>query len=341
MNERTNPIKIAIVNEGDIVTKELIKIIEERKFPVESIDFIAPAGTEGKILHYKNESRIVTTIYQDSFVDIDLAFFLLPKEEMDEVYPLASSTGTFVIDVKGALTNYEKIPLTIPGINTFSLTDYEEKIVCVPSSLSIQLSTILHPIQKKYGLSRVIVSTYQSVSNKGEESIDELARQTISLLNFQEIDLDNQNNRIAFNCLLDTDRLDHEGYSKEEKDVELQVKRILKQDSLKISINNVFVPVFHCDCLSVNIETVEKIPPNQLKNIFSDSENIISFDNHSQWGHPTSNMAANRDEIFVARIREDRSTHKGINLWCVMDNLRKGAALTAVQIAEEIIRLNH
>jgi aspartate-semialdehyde dehydrogenase len=335
-----NSLKIAIVNPGDIFAKELISIIEERNFPFISLDIISPQGSEGRIIQCKNENKLVTPIYKDSFEDIDLAFFILNKEDTELFLPMTRRANTYVIDVLGSLRYEENIPLANPEINIELLTTNKTKIVCVPSSISIQLSSILYPIQKQYGLERVIVSTYQSVSSKGEEAIDQLAKQTIALLNLENIDTEDQNQRIAFNCLPESESIETNGYTRFENETSNQIKRLLNKDNLNITINSVTIPVFHCDGLSVNIETTEKIPKDQLKNIFKNYPCIASDYIDENTLFPSPKTAANRDEIFVGRIREDKSTEKSINLWCVMDNLRKGSALTAVRIAEELIELD-
>lgn len=336
----TTPLKIAIVNPGDIFAKELISIIEERDFPVSSLEILSPPGTEGRIIQTKNENKLVTPIFENSLLDIDLAFFILKKEETESLISINRNSRTFIIDVNGSLNSNTDIPLAIPEINTEMIKENRSRIVSVPKSISIQLSTILYPIHQQYGIKRVIVSTYQSISNKGEEAIDQLARQTISLLNFDSTDQEDIQPRMAFNCHIDSENIDQDGYSEQENTIANQTRKLLDQKDLNITINTVTVPVFHCDSLSLNIETVKKIPKTQLKKLFCNEDCIISEYGDYAANFPTPNMAANKDEIFVGRIREDKSTTNGINMWCVMDNLRKGSALTALRIAEKLIDLD-
>ncbi|MBU1626557.1 aspartate-semialdehyde dehydrogenase [bacterium] len=334
------PLSIAIVNPGDIITKELITIIEESDLDVNLIDFISPKGTEGKILQYNDENRIVTSIFQDSFVGIDLAFFILSKQDAENLLPLTLLSKTFVIDVLGSLIHTDNIPLALPEINSHVLTNTKNRIICVPTSISIQLSMILFPIQQQFGLKRVIVSTYQSVSGKGEHYINQLAKQTISLLNFEGLDQCDENQKLAFNCLPESEDIEQDGYSKQESDIEFQVKSLLDQDNLNITVNSITIPVFHCDCLSVNIETLQKIPKDHLKNLYHNSAGIKSVNDDKSPLYPTPMLAANQNMILVGKIREDKTVDNGINLWCVMDNLRKGSAHTAVKIAEELTHMN-
>ena len=345
-NNNLNPmknkklLKVAVVSPGNIISKELVSILENRNFPIETIEFISPPGTEGKILQHKNENRIVTPILKDSFLDLDLAFFLL-KEKINSIFKNTETNKTLFIDVMGSDVSINDIPLIVPEINSHILKNKDVRIISVPSSIAIQLSTILFPIKLKYGLRRVIVSTYRSVSNYGEEAIDKLARQTVSLLNFEESNSEQKTDRIAFNCIPEPTGGDEDDYSKDEKKAEYQLKKLLGQDQLNISINSATVPVFHCDSMFVNIETEDEIPGTQLKNLFKNTSCIINVDDNGIKLYPTSSIAANKDEIFIGRLRKDRSTAKGINLWSVMDNLRKGSALTAVHIAEELVKLNY
>jgi aspartate-semialdehyde dehydrogenase len=330
-------LNIAVVNPGDIVAKELIAIIQERNLQINSIDFIAPEGTDGKIIHYKEENRLITSIFKHSFVDIDIAFFILPTEQAINTLPLTLNSNTYVIDILGSLINSKNTQIAFPEINLHSLTLNKNRIISVPNSLTIQLSSILYPIQQQFGLKRVIASIYQSVSGKGESYIEELAKQTVSLINFEGLDQYEHIQRIAFNCIPETESIDQDGYSEKENNIVFQIKKLLDQDNLKISVNLVTVPVFHCDSLYINIETVNKIPKFLLNNLFKNIPNQISTQDNNNPLYPTPLSTANQDKIFVSKIKEDRSSDNGINIWCVMDNLRNGPAKTAVKIAEELL----
>jgi aspartate-semialdehyde dehydrogenase len=342
MPKNKHPLKIAIVNSGDIFAKELINVIESRELSVSSIDFISPLGTEGKIIHYKNKNHLITPIFEYSFLDTDLAFFFLQTEDIDKYIPYAISSNTYIIDMLSSLHMDENILLAIPEINKLEINKNNKKIVCSPNSLAIQLSMILYPILNLTELKRVIVSVNQSVSSKGDVGIDALSRQTVSLFNFQDVDesANDSGERLAFNCIPSYNQKDKQGYTQEEIIIGEQVKHIIKNPDLGISINIVTVPVFHCDSMFINIETKNKLSKESLKNIYAKSPGITVMDDGIGENKLSSSTAANRDEVFIGIIREDLSTNNGINIWCVMDNLRKGSALNAVQIAEYLISIN-
>jgi len=274
---------------------------------------------------------------KDSFKGVDIALFSAGAERSLEFAPEAVKSGAVVVDNSSAFCMDPKVPLVVPEVNAHTITSHAG-IIANPNCSTIGMVVALKPIHDAVKIKRIVVTTFQSVSGTGKEAIDELAGQTVALLNFREVEKKAYPHQIAFNCIPHIDSFLDNGYTKEEMKMVHETKKIMEDDSIRVTATTVRVPVFRCHSESVNIETEEKISANEVRAILSTASGVIVYDDPKKNIYPLAIDVAGKDEIYVGRIRADESIPNGINLWIVSDNLRKGAALNAVQIAEHFIK---
>jgi aspartate-semialdehyde dehydrogenase len=329
---------VAIVGATGAVGREMLSVLEERDFPVDELRLLASERSVGVEIDYKGESIPVEVLGENSFEGIDIALFSAGGSFSNKFAPIAADAGAVAIDNTSAFRMDPEVPLVVPEVNPEAIADYtNRRIIANPNCSTIQMVLVLKPIQDVAGLKRVVVSTYQSTSGAGQKAMDELSSQVRALFNQENITRDVFPHTIAFNCIPHIDIFMKDGYTKEEVKMILESRKILKDDSLRITATCVRVPVFHSHSESVNIETEKKLSADQVKKLLSESPGVIVCDNPAKNEYPLGVNASGRDEVFVGRIREDESVEGGINLWIVADNLRKGAALNAIQIAEVLI----
>jgi aspartate-semialdehyde dehydrogenase len=278
----------------------------------------------------------VRTLEEDVFEGIDIALFSAGGERSRHFAPIAVKAGCVVIDNSSAWRMDPEVPLVVPEVNAHDLT-WHKGIIANPNCSTIQMVLPLKPIHDAAKIKRVVVTTFQSVSGTGKKAMDELLQQTTDVLNFKEIKPEVYPHQIAFNCIPHIDTFLENGYTKEEVKMINETKKILGDDSIKVTATTVRVPVFRCHSESVNIETEKKISPDEARAILAGSDGIIVYDAPEKNIYPLAIDAVDRDETYVGRIREDNTVENGLNMWIVADNLRKGAALNAVQIAEKLI----
>jgi aspartate-semialdehyde dehydrogenase len=330
---------VAVVGATGAVGREMLSVLEERKFPVEALRLLASERSTGLELEFKGKNYSVEVLGEKSFEGIDIALFSAGGSLSQEFAPFAAEAGAVVIDNTSAFRMDPEVPLVVPEVNPEAIADYtKRRIIANPNCSTIQMVAVLKPIQNAAGLKRVVVSTYQSTSGAGQKAVDELSSQVRALFNQESIEREVFPHTIAFNCIPHIDVFLESGYTKEEMKMILESRKILNDDSLRITATCVRVPVFHSHAESVNIETEKKLSAEQVKKLLSKSPGVILCDNPANNEYPLGLDAGGRDEVFVGRIREDESVENGINLWVVADNLRKGAALNAVQIAEILIK---
>lgn len=330
---------VAVVGATGAVGREMIATLEQRKFPVNELRPLASERSIGVSLEYKGEEIPVQVLTEHAFKDIDIGLFSPGGAVSKKFAPIAAEAGTVVIDNTSAFRMEPDVPLVVPEVNPESIADYKaRRIIANPNCSTIQMVLILKPIQDAVGLKRVVVSTYQSTSGAGQKAMNELTSQIRTLFN-NEKDLAREifPHTIAFNCLPHIDVFQENGYTKEEMKMIWETRKILNDESLKVTATCVRVPVFFSHSESVNIETKKKITADQARDLFSKTPGVIVIDDPKNNKYPLGLDAAGKDEVFVGRIREDESVENGLNLWIVADNLRKGAALNAVQIAEVLI----
>lgn len=296
---------------------------------------LATSKSAGRKLRFKGEEFPVEELTETSFRGLDIAIFSAGGATSQKYAPSATKDGCVVVDNSAAWRMDPDVPLVIPEVNPHAVGQYSNKgIIANPNCSTIQMVVALAPIHKKVGIKRIVVSTYQAVSGTGKKAIDELHNQTKAILNFIEPERKVYPHRIAFNCLPHIDVFLDNGYTKEEMKMVDETKKILEDDSIGITATTVRVPVFFSHSESLNVETRDHITPDQVRALLEKAPGVKVVDDPSENLYPMAIDAAGRDETFVGRIRADESISNGINLWVVSDNIRKGAATNAVQIAE-------
>ncbi len=337
MLKKKNEYVVAVAGATGAVGREMIEILEEREFPIAELVPLASERSEGERVEFKGKNVVVKRLTKDSFNGVDIALFSAGAERSREFVPAAVKAGTIVIDNSSAFRMDPSIPLVVPEVNAHVIAKHAG-IIANPNCSTIGMVMALKPIHDKAGIKRVVVTTFQSVSGTGKDAIDELAGQTVALLNFRDVEINVYPHQIAFNCLPHIDAFLDNGYTKEEMKMANETKKILEDDAIRVTATTVRVPVFRCHSESINIETEKKISANEVRAILSEAPGIIVYDDPQKNLYPLAIDVAGKDEVYVGRIREDESIQNGINLWLVSDNLRKGAALNAIQIAELMIR---
>jgi aspartate-semialdehyde dehydrogenase len=329
---------VAVAGATGAVGLEMIKTLEQRRFPAGSIKLLASERSEGKESRFNGKTIKVEKLTKESFKGIQVALFSAGASRSLEFAPAAAASGAVVVDNSSAFRMDPEIPLVVPEVNPHAVAQYKKRgIIANPNCSTIQMVVALKPIHDAARIKRIVVSTYQAVSGTGLKAIDELLVQTRALLNSQEIQKKVYPHQIAFNCLPHIDSFLDNGYTKEEMKMVNETRKIMEDPTIRVTATTVRVPVLHSHSESVNIETEKKITPQQVREILSKAPGVKVVDNPALNEYPLAIHAAGRDETFVGRIREDESIPNGINLWIVSDNVRKGAALNAVQIAEILI----
>ncbi len=328
---------VAIVGATGAVGKEMIEVLEERKFPVESLRLFASERSAGESMTFMNQDLVVELLQENVFNGIDIALFSAGEKISLQYAPIAARAGTVVIDNSSAFRMNPDVPLVVPEVNPDAVIKHNG-IIANPNCSTIQMVVALKPLHDKAKIKRIVVTTFQSVSGKGKEAMDELFEQTKSLLSFGDVKVEVFPHQIAFNCIPHIDAFLDNAYTKEEVKMVDETKKIMEDDSLRITATTVRVPVYIGHSESVNIETEEHLSANEARAILSSAPGVLVYDDPGRNIYPVPVDAAGKDEVFVGRIREDESIPNGLNLWIVADNLRKGAATNAVQIAEILIR---
>jgi aspartate-semialdehyde dehydrogenase len=293
----------------------------------------------GKKLKFRGKFLPVHVLDEKSFSGIDIGLFSAGGSISERFAPIAAASGCVVIDNTSAFRMAPDIPLVVPEVNPKAIGMYKNRgIIANPNCSTIQMVLVMKPIHDAAGIKRVVVSTYQAVSGTGKEAIEELITQTKALLSGRKAAVKVYPHRIAFNCLPHIDVFLANGYSKEEMKMVNETKKILGDQKIAVTATTVRVPVFFGHSESVNIETERKITAKDVRKILSRAPGVKVVDDPKRNKYPLAIDAAGKDDTFVGRIREDESIENGINMWIVSDNLRKGAALNAVQIAELLVK---
>lgn len=337
MLKKKNQYVVAVVGATGAVGREMLEVLEERNFPVSELVLLASDNSEGERLTFNSRSVTVKKLTRDSFAGVDIALFSAGSPRSLEFAHAAVKAGAVVIDNSSAFRMDPKVPLVVPEVNARALVGHTG-IIANPNCSTIGLVMALKPIHDAATIKRVVVTTFQSVSGTGKKAIDELAGQTVALLNFRDVEAKVYPRQIAFNCIPHIDDFLENDYSKEEMKIANETRKILENDAIRVTATAVRVPVFRCHGESVNIETEKKLSANDVRAALSAMPGVIVYDDPKKNLYPTAIDVAGKDEIYVGRIREDETIPNGINLWLVSDNLRKGAALNAVQIAEALIQ---
>lgn len=328
---------VAVTGATGAVGRKMLEILAERDFPLADLKALASARSAGQTLTFKGNPVTVQELNENSFAGVDIALFSAGASVSRQFAPFAVKSGCIVIDNSSAFRMEPDTPLVVPEVNPEAIGS-DPGIIANPNCTTIQMVMVLKPIHDKFKIKRVVVSTYQSVSGSGQKAIEELRTQTKNLLDGKPSEPNVYPHQIAFNCLPHIDIFLDNGYTKEEMKMVDETRKILGDASIQVSPTTVRVPVFYSHSESVNVETEEPVSAKEVKKLLSGQPGIRVVDNPEANEYPLAIDGAGRDEVFVGRIRDDISCKSAINFWVVSDNLRKGAALNAVQIAECLIQ---
>jgi aspartate-semialdehyde dehydrogenase len=331
---------VAVVGATGAVGEAMLSILEERNFPVNEIYPLASARSAGKTVMYNNKSVMVGDLAEFDFSKAQIGLFSAGGSISEEYAPKAGAAGCVVIDNTSHFRYEDDIPLVVPEVNPGAIGQYSARnIIANPNCSTIQMLVALKPIHDAVGIKRISVATYQAVSGAGTPGIEELARQTAELLNGRESESEAFSRQIAFNALPHIDNFLENGYTKEEMKMVWETHKIFNDDSIQVSATCVRIPVFYGHSEAVQIETHKPISEQEVRELLSNAPGVTVIDERVDGGYPTAATdSAGQDAVFVGRIRQDISLENGVSLWVVSDNVRKGAALNSIQIAEELIK---
>ena len=328
---------VAVVGATGAVGEEMLKILQQRNFPLKNLRVLASERSKGKLLKFKEEKLKVERLSSASLKGIEIALFSAGASISREFSPKMVKMGAVVVDNSSAFRMEKDVPLIVPEVNPWALKNHQG-IIANPNCSTIQLVVAINPIHLRVKIKRMIISTFQSVSGTGREAILELKKQSESYLSGGSTTSKVYPHQIAFNLLPHIGQFLPSGYTEEEMKLVNETRKIMEDPSIAITATCVRVPVFISHSEVVTIETKEKISVEKVREILSSSPGVIVKDKPQENSYPLPIEAAGKDEVFVGRIREDESITNGINLWVVADNLRKGAALNTIQIAELLIQ---
>ena len=330
---------VAVVGATGAVGETMISILEERNFPVGTLYPLASSRSAGKTVMFNGSSVRVTDLAEFDFSKVQIGLFSAGGSISEEYAPKAAAAGCVVVDNTSHFRREPDIPLIVPEVNPEALAGYTTRnIIANPNCSTIQMLVALKPIYDAVGIERINVATYQAVSGTGKEAIEELAGQTARLLNGQSIECEVYPRQIAFNALPHIDTFQDNGYTREEMKMVWETQKIFENPDIQVNPTCVRIPVFYGHSEAVHIETVDKISAEEARNLLSSAPGVTVIDERADGGYPTAvSDSAGTDPVFVGRIREDLSHPRGLDLWIVSDNVRKGAALNSVQIAEMLI----
>lgn len=324
---------VAVVGATGMVGRTFLKVLEEINFPAENYYLMASARSAGQKIDFLGKEYVIEELTENSFdKDIDIALFSAGGSTSEKFAPIAASKGCVVIDNSSAWRMDPEVPLVVPEVNPDDLK-WHKGIIANPNCSTIQAMVALRPLQLKYGIKRIVYSTYQAVSGAGMGGYNDLAN------GIKGEAPQKFNHPIFNNCLPQIDVFLPNGYTKEEMKMVNETKKILGDDSLKITATTVRVPVFDCHSESINVELNSPFELSELKKVLADAPGLIVEDDIDNCVYPMAINAKGKNETFVGRIRRDESIENGVNLWVVADNIRKGAAANAVQIAQKMIEM--
>lgn len=335
---KARPLNVAVVGATGAVGETILSILAERRFPLAGLTALASERSAGKTVDFGHDEELVLQdLATFDPAGIDLAFFAAGGAVSQEHAPRFVAAGAIVIDNSSAFRQDPDVPLVVAEVNPEALARRPRGIVSNPNCSTMQMMVALAPIHRAVGIERINVATYQSVSGAGRAAMEELGRQTGTLLNFRGVEAERFPTQIAFNLIPHIDEFLDNGYTREEMKLVWETRRILGDDAIQVNATAVRVPVFYGHSEAVHIETREKIDVATARRLLEAAAGVTVVDERGPGGYPTPvSHASGNDQVFVGRIREDLSHPRGLNLWIVSDNIRKGAALNAVQIAELI-----
>ena len=337
MLKRKSGYVVAVVGATGAVGTEMIEVLEERKFPVTRLVPLASTRSAGGMVTFEGNEVPIEVLTKDSFAGVDIALFSAGAELSREFAPIAVKAGAVVIDNSAAWRMAPEVPLVVPEVNAHDIQRHKG-IIANPNCSTIQMVVALKPLHDQARIKRIVVTTFQSVSGTGKDAMDELMAECQDLLSFKSASPKVYPYQIAFNCLPQIDDFLPSGYTKEEMKMVHETRKIMGDQSIHVTATTVRVPVYVGHSEAINIETERKLSANDARAILSTAPGVLLYDDPAHKIYPMPLEVAGKDEVYVGRVREDESIANGLNLWVVADNLRKGAALNAVQIAEYLAK---
>ncbi len=328
---------IAVLGAAGAVGETIVEVLAERDFPVRNLYLLGTAeGSAGKTVRFKGKSIRITDVEEFDWSQVQIAMFSAGAEASERWAPIAADDGVIIIDNTSRFRNDYDVPLVVPEVNPEAIAEYRNRnIISNPNCSTIQMVVALKPIHDAYGIERINVATYQSVSGTGKKGVDELSGQTVKLLSGLPVETEVYPQQIAFNCIPQIDQFMDNGYTKEEMKMVWETQKILGDASIRVNPTCVRVPVFYGHAEAVHIETRQPVHLDEAISLLENAEGVEVFHGTE---YPTQVVnATGKDHVMVARIREDISHPCGLNMWIVADNVRKGAATNTVQIAEKLI----
>ena len=325
--------RVAVVGATGAVGNMMIKVLEERDFPVESLTLLASERSRGRKLSYRGQEIEVQVLSEDSFKPLELALFSAGAKVSRKFAPIAAADGCMVVDNSSAFRMDPDTPLVVPEVNPDDVEKHRG-IIANPNCSTIQMVVALKPIYDRAGIKRIVVSTYQAVSGTGKRAMEELSRQVRAIVNSEEVTSEVYPHQIAFNCLPHIGSFLPNGYTEEEMKMLNETRKILGDPEIQVTATTVRVPVYYGHSEAVNVETRTRISADEVRTLLEQAPGVKVVDDPENFLYPMPLDAAGQDSTVVGRIREDISTPNGIDMWVVADNIRKGAATNAVQIAE-------
>lgn len=333
-------VDVAVVGATGAVGETMLSILAERNFPVGKVYPLASSRSAGSKVEFKGSYLTVGDLAEFDFSQVQVGLFSAGGSVSEVYAPKAAAAGCVVIDNTSQFRYDDDIPLVVPEVNAHAIARYTNRgIIANPNCSTIQMLVALKPIYDAVGIERINVATYQAVSGTGKEAIEELSGQTVALLNLKDIKTEVYPKQIAFNVLPHIDVFQDNGYTKEEMKMVWETRKIFEDEGIQVNPTAVRVPVFYGHSEAVHIETREKIGVEQARELLAAAPGVELLDRREPGGYPTAvTEAAGRDPVYVGRVREDISHPRGLDLWVVADNVRKGAALNSVQIAEILVK---
>ncbi|AGB40695.1 aspartate-semialdehyde dehydrogenase [Halobacteroides halobius DSM 5150] len=327
---------VAVVGATGAVGREMVSILEERDFPFANLRLLATERSAGTVMTCKGEEYVVEVTTPDSFEDIDIALFSAGSGASKKLAPEAVKRGAVVVDNSSAYRMDDEVPLVVPEVNPEDIFEHTG-IIANPNCSTIQMVAALKPIYDQVGIKRLVISTYQAVSGTGKDAMDELEQQSKAVLNGEEANPEIYPHQIAFNVLPHIDIFFDDGYTKEEMKMVNETQKIMNDNNIKVTATAARVPIFNGHAESINIETNDRVTVKEAKELLANTPGVRVEDDPDKLKYPLQNQVTEIDDVLVGRIREDHSIDNGLNLWVVANNLRKGAALNTIQIAEKMI----
>ncbi|GAB6098831.1 aspartate-semialdehyde dehydrogenase [Halanaerocella petrolearia] len=327
---------VAVVGATGAVGREMVSILEERDFPFSDLKLLATERSAGTVMTCKGEDYVVEATTPDSFEGVDIALFSAGSGASKKLAPEAVKRGAVVVDNSSAYRMDDEVPLVVPEVNPEDIFEHNG-IIANPNCSTIQMVAALKPIYDAAGIDRIVVSTYQAVSGTGKDAMDELWKQSKAVLEEKEVNPEVYPHQIAFNVLPHIDIFFDDGYTKEEMKMVNETQKIMNDEEIKVTATAARVPVLYGHAESVNIETNDKLTVKETKELLADTAGVRVEDDPAELTYPLQSDVVEIDDVLVGRIREDHTIENGLNMWVVANNLRKGAALNTIQIAERLV----